>query len=160
MKILVLGATGMAGHVITTHLCERCKDVTAFSRRPFPYCENIIGDAEDFYYLRKIISENNFDVIVNAVGLLAKDSEKNKSNAVLTNSYLPHFLSNLPPKIIHLSTDCVFSGSRGNYKENDLRDGEIFYDRSKSLGELNNGRDLTLRQSIIGPDINENGIGL
>src|SRR5699024_1115052 len=63
-------------------------------------------------------------------------------------------------KIIHMSTDCVFSGKIGNYKEDSLRDGETFYDRSKALGELDNQKDLTFRNSIIGPDINENGIGL
>ena len=59
-----------------------------------------------------------------------------------------------------MSTDCVFSGKTGGYDESSLRDGETFYDRSKALGELENQKDLTFRNSIIGPDLNEEGIGL
>lgn len=59
-----------------------------------------------------------------------------------------------------MSTDCVFSGQRGGYTENDFQDGVTFYDRSKALGELNDSKNITLRNSIVGPDINPNGIGL
>ena len=59
-----------------------------------------------------------------------------------------------------MSTDCVFSGKTGWYSETSSRDGETFYDRSKALGELENNKDLTFRNSIIGPDLNKNGIGL
>ena len=59
-----------------------------------------------------------------------------------------------------MSTDCVFSGKRGQYTEEDERDGKTFYDRSKALGEIEDGKNLTLRQSIVGPDIKVNGIGL
>ena len=59
-----------------------------------------------------------------------------------------------------MSTDCVFSGRRGGYTEKDFRDGETFYDRSKALGELEDDKNITLRNSIVGPDINPNGIGL
>jgi len=59
-----------------------------------------------------------------------------------------------------MSTDCVFSGKQGGYTENDLRDGETFYDRSKALGELEDQKNLTLRGSIVGPDRNPQGIGL
>src|SRR5699024_5151046 len=105
-----------------------------------------------------------YDAIINAVGILNKDAEENKSHAVLLNSYLPHYISNLTKdmntKVIHMSTDCVFSGKVGSYKEDSLRDGQTFYDRSKALGELENDKDLTFRNSIIGPDMNKNGIGL
>ena len=59
-----------------------------------------------------------------------------------------------------MSTDCVFSGRRGQYTEDDLKDGSTFYDRSKALGELEDEKNLTLRQSIVGPDIKSSGIGL
>ena len=59
-----------------------------------------------------------------------------------------------------MSTDCVFSGKRGRYIESDFRDGETFYDRTKALGELEDNKNITLRNSIVGPDINVNGIGL
>jgi dTDP-4-dehydrorhamnose reductase len=63
-------------------------------------------------------------------------------------------------QVIHMSTDCVFSGQRGSYTEQDVPDGTTFYDRSKALGELNDEKNITLRNSIVGPDINPNGIGL
>ena len=164
MKILVLGATGMAGHTISIYLKEAGHIVTAFSRRQFKYCDNIIGDIRDFNFLKKVIDEGDYDAVINAIGILNKDAENNKSLAVLLNSYLPLFLSditkNIKTRIIHMSTDCVFSGKTGGYTETSFRDGETFYDRSKALGELENNKDLTFRNSIIGPDMNSKGIGL
>lgn len=164
MKILVVGGTGMAGHTISLYFDERGHDVTVFSRRPFTQTKNIIGDAIDFPFLLNIVKAGEYDAIINCIGILNKDAENNKSRAILLNSYLPHFLSEITrktnTKIIHMSTDCVFSGKGGLYTENSLRDGSTFYDRSKALGELENLKDLTFRNSIIGPDMNENGIGL
>lgn len=164
MKILVLGATGMAGHTIAIYLKEAGHEVTAFSRREFKFCDNIIGDIRDFDFLRKVIEQGNYDAIINAIGILNKNAEDNKALAVLLNSYLPHFLSNITKnmktRIIHMSTDCVFSGKTGGYIETSFKDGETFYDRSKALGEIENNKDLTFRNSIIGPDINSKGIGL
>ena len=164
MKILVLGGTGMAGHTITLYLKEQGHDVIAFSKNKVNFCDNITGDAKDFNNLKKIIWDNEFDAVINAIGILNQDAEDNKSDAVLLNSYLPHFLSDITKhtktKIIHMSTDCVFSGKSGGYSEKSFRDGVTFYDRSKALGELDNNKDLTFRNSIIGPDMNEKGIGL
>lgn len=164
MKILVLGGTGMAGHTISLYLKEAGHDITVFSRKKIDYCKNINGDVTDFQTLEKIIVEGNFDGVINAIGILNQEAEENKSSAVLINSYLPHLLSEITEstktKIIHMSTDCVFSGKAGNYKEKSFKDGETFYDRSKALGELENNKDLTFRNSIIGPDMNEKGIGL
>jgi len=84
--------------------------------------------------------------------------------AILINSYLPHYLSRLGNKygfrLIHISTDCVFSGDKGGYAEDDFRDGDTPYARTKALGEVINDRDLTLRTSIIGPELRQNGTGL
>lgn len=164
MKVLVLGATGMAGHTISIYFKEAGHSVTAFSRRKFKYCNNIIRDIRDFNFLRNVIEEGNFDAIINAIGILNKDAEDNKSLTILLNGYLPHYLSeitrNMKTRVIHMSTDCVFSGKTGGYMENSPRDGKTFYDRSKALGELENDKDLTFRNSIIGPDLNKNGIGL
>lgn len=164
MKILVLGATGMAGHIISIYLKEAGHEVTAFSRRKFEYCDYIIGDITDFNFLKKIIEKDYYDAVINAIGILNKDADDYKLLAVLLNSYLPHYLSdvtkNMKTRVIHMSTDCVFSGNRGGYNETSIRDGETFYDRSKALGELENNKDLTFRNSIIGPDLNEDGIGL
>ena len=164
MKVLVLGGTGMAGHTISMYFKEAGHDVTAFSRSKVEYCNNINGDITDFQNLKKIIIEGQYDAVINTIGILNQDAEDNKSNAVLLNSYLPHFLSDttkdMKTKIIHMSTDCVFSGKTGGYSETSFRDGETFYDRSKALGELENNKDLTFRNSIIGPDMSERGIGL
>lgn len=164
MKVLVLGGTGMAGHTISLYFKESNHDVTVFSRRKIDYCKNINGDITDFKNLSKIIEQGQYDAVINAIGILNKDAEDNKSTAVILNSYLPHFLADttkeMHTRIVHMSTDCVFSGTTGGYSEFSLRDGETFYDRSKALGELNNNKDLTFRNSIIGPDMNENGIGL
>ena len=164
MRILVLGATGMAGHTIAIYLNEIGHEVIALSRNEFKYCKNIIGDVTDLSFLSKVIMEGNFDAIVNAIGILNKNAEEDRSLAVLLNSYLPHFLSDLTSqtkvKIIHLSTDCVFSGSKGGYIEASFCDGTTFYDRSKALGELDDHENLTFRNSIIGPDYNRDGIGL
>lgn len=164
MKILVLGATGMAGHIISIYLKEAGHEVNAFSRRKFKYCNSINGDITDFEFLRGVIEEGNYDAVINAIGILNHNAEENKALAVLLNSYLPNYLSditkNMKTKIIQMSTDCVFSGKTGGYTETSFRDGETFYDRSKALGELENKKDLTFRNSIIGPDMNKDGIGL
>jgi dTDP-4-dehydrorhamnose reductase len=164
MKILVLGASGMAGHVISLSFIESGHDVFTFSRNSFKFGNNIIGDLTNIDFLANVIKKGNYDVIINAAGILNKNAELNKSQAVLINSYLPHYLSeitrNLKTKIIHMSTDCVFSGDKGSYNESSLRDGISFYDRTKALGEIENDKDLTFRNSIVGPDLNKNGIGL
>ncbi len=164
MKLLILGGTGMAGHTISIYFKEAGHDVTALSRNKVDYCKNINGDITDFKNLEKIINEGQYDAIINAIGILNQDAEDHKSNAVLLNSYLPHFLSDttkeMKTRVIHMSTDCVFSGKSGGYSETSFRDGETFYDRSKALGELENNQDLTFRNSIIGPDLSERGIGL
>lgn len=164
MKFLVLGATGMAGHTICLYLSENGHDVTGFDLKKSELVKSIAGNAKDEKLLRSIIGEGDFDYIINAIGLLNQTADKYKSDAVYLNSYLPHLLADITKdmrtSIIHMSTDCVFSGKGGSYTEKSLRDGETFYDRTKALGELEDDKNITLRNSIIGPDINENGIGL
>ena len=86
------------------------------------------------------------------------------SKAILINSYLPHFLSDLASrlnfKFIHISTDCVFSGKKGGYTEQSFRDGDDNYARTKALGEVAAKDSVTLRTSIIGPELKSNGTGL
>ncbi|MCF0248028.1 MAG: sugar nucleotide-binding protein [Synergistes sp.] len=165
-KILVLGAAGMAGHTISLYMHERGHDVTGYDMRPVNHCacKSLIGDAKNTEALKKVITEGKFDAVINCIGLLNRSAEENKEAAVFLNSYLPHFLAHITSdtktKIIHLSTDCVFSGKRGEYSETDFRDGATFYDRTKALGELEDTKNLTLRNSIIGPDTNPEGIGL
>lgn len=164
MNYLVIGASGMVGHTISLYLTERGHTVTGLCRRPFDPVETVTGDALDEHLVRKIVDNNKIDVVVNAAGVLNFDAEKNPDRAILINSYLPHKLSQMfqndGPYLIHLSTDCVFSGREGGYTEASFPDGSTVYDKSKALGELRNLRSLTLRNSIIGPDINPEGIGL
>lgn len=164
IKFLVLGATGMAGHIITLYLLEQGHDVTAFSTSTFKYCRNIIGDANDKDFVVSMLQDGNYDIVINCIGVLNQVCDEKPSRAVYLNSYLPHLIADTlkqsNTKLIHMSTDCVFSGRTGSYSENSFRDGETLYDRSKALGEVEDGKNLTFRNSIIGPDMKENGIGL
>lgn len=164
MKFLVLGAAGMAGHTIAIYLKEQQHEVVGFSMQPISYCKSITGDATHTDELRTIILDGKYDAVINCVGILNQFAEDGKANAVFLNAYLPHMLAeiteNTKTQIIHMSTDCVFSGKRGQYTEDDFPDGTTFYDRSKALGELNDDKNITIRTSIIGPDINPGGIGL
>lgn len=164
MNILVLGAGGMAGHVTTIYLKEKGHNVVGFSKTPLSYCQNIIGNALNKDDLKNAINLYSFDAVINCIGLLNKEVDKNISDAIYLNSYLPNFLSeslkNKKTKLIHLSTDCVFSGNSGYYSENSFRDSDTLYGRTKALGEINDEKNLTIRTSIIGPDRKKNGIGL
>lgn len=164
MRFLVLGASGMAGHVVSIYLKEKGYDVVGYCRRTVPFVECINGDAKNIQRLKNVIETGSYDIVVNAIGILNQFAESDKESAAFLNGYLPHLLAkfteNMNTRVIHMSTDCVFSGKNAPYTENSFRDGESFYDRSKALGELNDEKNLTLRNSIVGPDINENGIGL
>ena len=164
MKVLVLGATGMAGHTIVLYFKEQGHEVTAFSRNPFPICKWIQGDAFDAEHLRTVIVDGDYDVVINCIGLLNQFAESAPEKAVYINSYLPHrivaWLKNKRTRFIQVSTDCIFAGNTGPYTENSFPDGRSYYDRTKALGEVNDKKNLTFRNSIIGPDINEDGIGL
>ena len=164
MKFLVLGCNGMAGHMISLYLQERGHMVTGFAREESLLVPSIKGDAMDADNMRRIIGLDQYDSIINCIGLLNQFADSNKAEAVYINSYLPHYLAELTSgtetQVIHMSTDCVFSGKKGQYTEDDIRDGSTFYDRSKAMGELEDGKNITLRNSIVGPDINPKGIGL
>lgn len=164
MKFLIFGCNGMAGHIISLYLKERGHDVFGFDRRESAFIPSIAGDAMDSKAMRRLIGRNQYDSVINCIGLLNQFAENNKADAAYLNGYFPHFLADITSgtdtQVIHMSTDCVFSGKRGQYTEDDLRDGTTFYDRSKALGELEDGKNITLRNSIVGPDINPKGIGL
>lgn len=164
MKFLVLGCNGMAGHTISLYLKEQGHDVIGFAQEKSKYVDSVVGDARNVDFMKKLISDGKYDTIINCIGILNQFAEENKALATYLNSFFPHFLaevtSGTDTQVIHMSTDCVFSGKRGEYTEGDFRDGETFYDRSKALGELEDDKNITLRNSIVGPDINPNGIGL
>lgn len=164
-KILIIGSKGMAGHVMQRYFSTIDGfEVYAVARNISENDTSFNIDVSDTERLQTLIKIHEFDVVVNCIGILNKDAEDHPSKAVWFNSYFPHFLEeitkNTQTKVIHISTDCVFSGKRGNYTEADVKDGIGFYAQSKALGEIDNAKDVTIRTSIIGPEINPNGIGL
>lgn len=164
MKFLVLGCNGMAGHMISLYLKEQGHQVWGFARRSSPFVQTVVGDARDTTLLESTLRDGDFDSVVNCIGVLNRAAEENKADAAFLNGYLPHALVRMAEgtksQIVHISTDCVFSGDRGRYTETDLRDGTSFYARSKALGEVEEAGHVTLRQSIVGPDLRPEGIGL
>lgn len=154
----------MAGHVIALYMKEQGHNVVGFARTKSTFVDTIIGDAYDTRLITKILEKGEYDAVVNCIGILNQFAEKDKAAAAFLNGYLPHFLVKatqyVDTQVIHISTDCVFSGKTGPYTEMSFPDGVTFYDRSKALGEINDNKNLTLRNSIVGPDIKPGGIGL
>ena len=116
----------MAGHTISVYLHEYGYNVTTFSTKPFNYCKNINGDATNKDFVVSMLQDGNYDVIINCIGILNQECDKQLSRAVYLNSYLPHLIAdtirNSNTKLLHMSTDCVFSGSKGMYRESDFED--------------------------------------
>lgn len=168
MKILLLGVAGMAGHMIVDYLgyLKKYKIITQARDRlhviPDYYCE--VGNDIGLLQLYKIILIERPDIIINCIGLLVQACKENPRRAIYLNSYFPHWLEDITKnttiKIIHLSTDCIFGGDRGHYSETDCPTETSWYGRSKALGEIINNKDLTLRTSIIGPELKQAGTGL
>lgn len=164
MRYLIIGAHGMAGHIIANYLIEQGECVESVARRDVKFCKTHTYDVRNLDKLKETILLGRYDYIINCIGILNTACDENIGDAIILNSYLPHFIAetieNTNTRLIQMSTDCVFSGKKGGYLENDIPDGETVYGKTKALGEINDGKNLTFRNSIIGPDINENGIGL
>ena len=164
MKFFICGCNGMAGHTISLYLQERGHDVYGFDIQKSQLIRSFAGNAFDTETISRVIKEGHYDTVINCIGVLNRFAEENHALAAFLNSYFPHFLAEITEgtdtQVIHMTTDCVFSGKKGSYTEYDLRDGETFYDRSKALGELDDDKNLSLRNSIVGADINPKGIGL
>jgi dTDP-4-dehydrorhamnose reductase len=160
MKILVIGSTGMAGSMIVKYLSSKNYSVCTAGRYGSTYYLDI-KENTSVVRLSKILLD--FDYVINCTGILVKESANNPDDAILVNSWFPRYLESVlkdtTVRIIHLSTDCVFSGNRGKYTENDFPDETNMYGRSKALGEINNDKDVTFRMSIIGPELKP-GTGL
>lgn len=164
MNILILGASGMAGHTIALYMLQKGHRVTTFSRKPIAIGNHISGDVTNTELLEQIILNVRFDAVINCVGMLNESCNQALAKAIYVNSYLPHKLAELAQQsstsFIHMSTDCVFSGQTAPYVESSIPDGPTYYDRTKALGEPQDQNSLTFRNSIIGPDMNADGIGL
>ena len=140
MRILVLGAGGMAGHVIALKLMEKGHDVTGLERRELSYCRHIVADVRDEVNLKRILLENNYDIVINAIGVLHPVNFK-PAYGIWINSYFPHMLVELlegtETRIIHLSTDCVFGGHEGGgYTEKSLPTATDYYGARSCWGNL------------------------
>ena len=162
-RVLILGATGMIGHQVYNHLkMTGSFDLHSFSFRERLVPDTVIIDARDEHHLIAKIAKIAPDYIVNCIGILISGSANNPENAIFLNAYLPHRLKNFADqnncRLIHISTDCVFSGQKkGPYNESDPKDGVDVYAKSKGMGEVVSSNHLTLRTSVIGPELKSNG---
>tara|TARA_B100001142_G_scaffold315754_1_gene354734 strand:+ start:3078 stop:3935 length:858 start_codon:yes stop_codon:yes gene_type:complete len=163
-KILVLGVTGMIGHKVYQVFSEETPfHILGLSRRPLD-SETIIKDLRDFNSLEKALKKIKPEYIINCSGLLIEHSEKSPIDAVKLNALLPLFLkelsSELKFRIVQISTDCVFSGKGGPYKEYSETDATNIYGKTKAISEIKDDKNLTIRTSVIGPDLYEDGLEL
>lgn len=160
-KILIVGSKGMAGHMLRQFLIESSGfNVIDISRDGESFKSTYTFDLTDLRQLESVLDIEKPDLIINCVGVLNQAAESNPERSIFINSFIPHFLSGRCKRLIHISTDCVFNGRKGNYSESDTKDGFGFYAESKSLGEVTYGPHLTIRTSIIGPELKMNGGGL
>jgi dTDP-4-dehydrorhamnose reductase len=164
MKLLILGGTGMAGHVLKAYFMQK-KDYEVLYTSRDPNDEaSIYLDVTNFKRVEEVIELTKPDIIINCIGILNEQANNNPLLAFQVNSLLPHQLAKLiarhQGKLIQISTDCVFSGLEGDYTEDKIPDGTSVYAQSKQLGEIINNHNLTIRTSIIGPELKEDGIGL
>ncbi|MBO2653281.1 SDR family oxidoreductase [Shewanella algae] len=168
MNVLILGATGMLGYSLFSNLADNAKLAVTGSvrniqgKRAFfeKYQDKLLQgiDVTNIASLEKAIVETKPDVVINCVGLIKQHSiAKQHVSAIEINALLPHQLAALcdqyKARLIHFSTDCVFDGKQGMYQERDLPTATDLYGKSKCLGEVNYGRHLTLRTSIIGHEL-------
>jgi dTDP-4-dehydrorhamnose reductase len=164
---LIAGGGGMLGHKLWQRLRERFDTYVTLRgsarnspvRDLFDRDRTIEGvDADDFDRLITAVGIAKPDVIINAIGIVKQlPTAKDAIPSIAINSLFPHRLANLcaaaGARLIHISTDCVFSGEKGHYTESDRPDADDLYGRSKLLGEVATPPSLTLRTSIIGREI-------
>lgn len=151
----------MLGHKLTQVLATRFDTWATF--RGSSMLDRSVGDvsADNFASVVKALSEVEPDAVVNCIGIVKQDkAAKDRYQSIAINSLFPHQLArecaarNI--RLIHLSTDCVFNGNRGNYNEDDIADAEDIYGRTKWLGELEYDNCLTIRTSMIGRELRGN----
>lgn len=164
---LILGASGMLGHA-----CLRVvggagdtvrgtvRSASAADMLPDAWRDRLlIGvDAEDFATVERAVSQVRPDVVVNCIGVVKQlASSADPLVALPLNALFPHRLARLcateAARLVHVSTDCVFSGERGGYREEDRPDADDLYGVSKRLGEVDYPNAVTLRTSIIGHEL-------
>ncbi len=171
MKILIIGASGMIGHYLFGYLSQKKKyQIYGFVRNKrvlkdnkFLFNHKNILEVEILRNnnLKKIILDLQPEIIINCSGIVKQNPLiRNVPLSIELNSIFPHNLNiickELDCRLIQLSTDCVFSGIKGNYKETDLPDPNDIYGRSKLLGELDYKNCITIRTSFIGHELVNN----
>lgn len=168
-KVLVLGANGMLGHVVLRWFAAldayetvgvvRAPEAAAELRRRLPQATLVDGlDATQLDQLRQLFERVQPDAVINCIGVVKQlAGADNPSTAIPINALLPHRLARLcqvhGARLVHISTDCVFSGKHGGYREDDVADAEDLYGRSKLMGEVAGTHAVTLRTSIIGHEM-------
>lgn len=164
----MLGASGMLGHQLVRHLAPG-HEVFATVRTPDgPTVRTVLGeacekiftdiDATNFDSVAGVFAAATPDVALNCIGVIKQlSAAKDPTTSIEINALFPHRLAALcragETRLVHFSTDCVFSGARGNYSESDVADAADLYGRTKLLGEVEGPGCLTLRTSIIGRDL-------
>ena len=175
MRVLVLGGTGMLGFQLLKSGLKSDIEFFAIVRNKNLMCEKMpsfpldnifeIDDINNFKVLSEILDLINPEFVINAIGIVKQSNfAKNHTVNIEINSLLPHKLADLCEsrqiRLIHISTDCVFDGGKGNYSLSDTSNAKDLYGRSKYLGEIDYGNHITLRTSIIGHEISGNNYGL
>lgn len=168
MKILILGGNGMIGHKMFQVISNKHHDTWVLFKKSIQDVSfneifnktTIIDnfDLSDFQKLNSLLNNLKPEVIINAVGITIRRGVDNiPSKSIQINSVLPHVLNEWvilnDKRLIHFSTDCVFSGEQGSYTENSIPDARDLYGKSKALGEVSSKNTLTLRGSMIGREI-------
>ena len=173
MRVLILGGDGMLGHRLLLHLRGRHevrvtlrRELAAYERYGlFGREDSYTGvEARDMDRLTEVFADFRPEAVVNAVGIVKQRPEaKAVVPSLEINALLPHRLAVLcraaGARMVHMSTDCVFSGRKGNYTKDDVPDAEDLYGRTKLLGEVDGPGCVTLRSSIIGLELSR-GSGL
>lgn len=170
MRIIILGSTGLLGNTISKYFFNREKFETFAVLRDHSkiklfnekYHQNflVIDDILDFVDTERKLKNIKADILINCLGITNKYKSMNANqleNFININSLIPYRLQRIcyemGTRLIHFSTDCIFSGERGFYSENDIPDPPDIYGRSKLLGELDFENTLTIRKSVIGHEL-------
>lgn len=167
MKILILGGGGMLGSQVWRHFNAKHEVWVALRKAASAYRkfglfseDRVITnfDAASSESLVRAFKISKPDAVINCVGIIKQLKEAHDPlTSIVINSLLPHRLAELGEacgaRVVHISTDCVFSGRRGNYREEDISDAEDLYGKSKFLGELHYSNAVTIRSSIIGHEL-------
>ncbi|MEZ9349955.1 dTDP-4-dehydrorhamnose reductase family protein [Vibrio splendidus] len=168
MKILIVGSTGMLGYSLFNSLSSysehdvygTVRSIEGKERFFNKFQSNIIPniDITNIEELDLIIGKIKPNVVINCIGLIKQHEKENSTiESIYINALFPHQLASLcdknAVKLIHFSTDCVFSGNKGGYCENDTPDAPSMYGRTKLIGEIDDDKHLTLRTSIIGHEL-------